>query len=59
MPQGIRIVGEAREPGQRVLHQLPLLATTGNDMSSKESVDMPIKAITHPLVHRVRFNTVA
>ena len=53
MPRSPGIVGEARASGQRDLQQLPLLATTGNDMSSKESVDMPMHAITNPLVHRV------
>ena len=47
------LVSTARDPGQRGLQQTPLLATTGNDLSSKESVDMPMHAFTNPQVHRV------
>lgn len=47
------LVSIARDPGQRGLQQMPLLATTGNDLSSKESVDMPMHAFTNPQVHRV------
>ena len=45
--------GEPRGPGHRGLSQIPLLASTGNDMSSKESVDMPMEAMTHPAVQKV------
>ena len=48
------LIGSARGPGQRDVHQIPLLATTGNDLSSKESVDMPMQAFTNPQIHRVR-----
>lgn len=53
MPPPQATYGEPRGPGQRVLSQIPLLATTGNDMSSKESVDMPMEAMTHPDVQKV------
>lgn len=45
--------GEPRGPGHRGLSQIPLLASSGNDMSSKESVDMPMEAMTHPAVQKV------
>ena len=41
MPLPQATYGEARAPGHRTIDQIPLLATTGNDMSSKERVDMP------------------
>lgn len=47
--------GEPRGPGHRGMDQIPLLATTGNDLSSRESVDMPMEAITHPAVQKVHF----
>ena len=53
MPPPEASYGEARGSGHRGIDQIPLLATTGNDMSSKESVDMPMQAMTHPLVEKV------
>ncbi len=53
MPPTQATYGEPRGPGHRGMDQIPLLATTGNDMSSKESVDMPIEAMTHPAVQQV------
>ena len=53
MPPPQATYGEPRGPGHRGLSQIPLLATTGNDMSSKESVDMPMEAMTHPAVEKV------
>lgn len=53
MPPPQSIHGEPRGPGGRGIEGVPLLATTGNDMSSKESVDMPMQAMTHPLVEKV------
>ena len=53
MPPPQATYGEPRGPGHRGLSQIPLLATTGNDMSSKESVDMPMEAMTHPAVQKV------
>lgn len=53
MPPPQAIHGGARGPGHRALDQIPLLATTGHDKSSKESVDMPMEAMTHPLVEKV------
>jgi hypothetical protein len=52
MPLPQSILGDPRGPGGRGLEGVPLLATTGNDMSSKESVDMPMQAMTHPLVEK-------
>lgn len=53
MPPPQAILGDPRGPGGRGIQGVPLLATTGNDMSSKESVDMPMEAMTHPLVEKV------
>ena len=53
MPPPQAVHGEPRGPGGRGIQGVPLLATTGNDMSSKESVDMPMEAMTHPLVEKV------
>lgn len=55
MPLPQVVYGEPRGPGHRGMDQIPLLATTGNDMSSKESVDMPMEAMTHPAVQKVPF----
>ena len=53
MPPPQATYGEPRGPSHRGLSQVPLLVTTGNDMSSKESVDMPMEAMTHPAVQKV------
>ena len=53
------VYGEPRGPGHRGMDQIPLLATTGNDMSSKESVDMPMEAMTHPAVQKVLDSSVS
>lgn len=47
------LVSTARGPGQRGIQHVPLLATTGNDLSSKKSVDMLMQAFTNPQVHKV------
>lgn len=52
MPLPQSVLGDPRGPGGRGLDGVPLLATTGNDMSSKESVDKPMQAMTHPLVEK-------
>lgn len=52
MPLPQSILGDPRGPGERGPEGLPLLATTGNDMSSMDSVDMPMQAMTHPLVEK-------
>ena len=52
MPLPQSILGDPRDPGDRGLEGVPLLATTRNDMSSKEIVDMPMQAMTHPLVEK-------
>ena len=51
IPQAVH--GSPRGPGARGIDKVPLLATTGNDMSSKESVDMPMQAMMHPAVEKV------
>ena len=52
MPLPQSILGDPRGLGGRGLEGVPLLATTGNDMSSKDSVDMPMQAMAHPLVEK-------